>query len=48
MTHRWDYKHPTNQWESWPWWFRWPMAVLTTAYFLAGAALPIVVYLKHK
>lgn len=33
-THRWDYVYPSNLWETWPWWFRWPVAVAVAVYFL--------------
>jgi hypothetical protein len=40
MSHRWDYEHPGCLWESWPWWFRWPAAVVMTLYFGGALVVP--------
>lgn len=42
MTHKWDYKHPINAWERMPWWLRWPLAALITAYF-AGSIIAFTI-----
>ncbi len=40
MAHRWDYEHPTCLWEQWPWWLRWPAAVVMILYFGAALIVP--------
>lgn len=40
--HRWDYPHPCNLWETWPWWLRWPIAGLLAIYFLGGLLAPLL------
>lgn len=39
--HKWDYPYPGNMWETWPWWFRWPAAVVIAIYFLGGMIAPL-------
>ena len=52
MIHRLDFEppqeppqrrtHPTNLWESWPWWLRWPALIAFLLYFAAAFALPVI------
>jgi hypothetical protein len=46
MTHRWDYENPRNQWERWPWWFRWPILALFGMYFGSAIGLAVRVALE--
>lgn len=36
MTHKWNYKYPTNAWERMPWWLRWTVGIMLVLYFGGG------------
>lgn len=38
----WNYDHPIDLWESWPWWFRWPAGVALTIYFGGALLMPFL------
>lgn len=46
MTHKWNYEDPTNLWEQWPWWLRWPAAVAAILWLVSALALPFFVVFR--
>jgi hypothetical protein len=46
MTHKWDYEHPINLWESMPFWIRWPVGVAAICYFGGGFLIGILLMLR--
>jgi len=43
MTHKWDYEHPHNLWESQPWWLRWPLMfifIVVVIFFMTAPLHP--------
>lgn len=42
----WNYDHPICLWEEWPWWFRWPAAILAVLYFGGALLLPLALLFR--